>query len=343
MRHGRWLLALSALVLVVADLPGQVIISTQGPAFGGYGAFGGSFQYGPRLGHGRLAFGFGGYGYYGWPSYWGSFRQTTIIYSPPIAYYPVPVPVPVPAAPVDQLAMDILPPEAWPLAQLRRQPLDQFPPPAQRPPQRPPPEPKPAAPPPQANPPRPPPQPVPPPQPQPPPPPKPLPPPPQPPPPAREPLDENARQMDQGKQAFAARTYGKAAELFRLAIRAAPNLPQAHFLLAQAYFALGKYPEAVDAIQAGMALQPDWPAARFRPRELYGLNAADYLEQLRRLEQIIQANPADPLLLFLYAYQLWFDGRQDEARVWFQKALPGSPYRDLIQRFLRTPPAAPAM
>ena len=125
------------------------------------------------------------------------------------------------------------------------------------------------------------------------------------------------------------------------ALRPREALP--HFLLAQTLLALGKYHEARDAIHAGMALRPDWPNARFQPLELYGPHVADYPDHLATLEATLHRHPNDPVLLFLYAYQLWFDGRKDEARVLFLRARPRAADRGIIDRFLRTPPAAPAV
>jgi thioredoxin-like negative regulator of GroEL len=164
------------------------------------------------------------------------------------------------------------------------------------------------------------------------------------PPPAAEPSGpEDVRPLARGRQAFAAQEYGRAAQRFRQAVAAAPREALPHFLLAQALFALGKYGEAVDAILAGMALRPDWPATRFRPRELYGSHAADYSRHLERLEQTLARHPDDPDLLFLYAYQLWFDGRKDEARLLFERALPRAADPGVINRFLRALPAAPTV
>jgi Tetratricopeptide repeat len=136
------------------------------------------------------------------------------------------------------------------------------------------------------------------------------------------PKEEAARQMTLGKQAFAAQEYGRAAARFQEAIRVAPDEALAYFLLAQADLALGKYREATAAIHEGLRRKADWPASDFRPIELYGGNVADYTEHLDQLRQAQNQNPNDPVLLFLYAYQLWFDGRQDEARILFRKALP---------------------
>lgn len=136
------------------------------------------------------------------------------------------------------------------------------------------------------------------------------------------PKEEAARQVLLGKQAFAAQEYGRAAARFQEAIRVAPEEPPAYFLLAQADFALGKYREATAAIHEGLRRKADWPASDFRPIELYGPNVADYTEHLDQLRQALTQNPRDPALLFLHAYQLWFDGRQDEARALFRKTLP---------------------
>jgi len=156
-----------------------------------------------------------------------------------------------------------------------------------------------------------------------------------PPAPADNPVDEYARLIKVGKAAFAAQELGRAAERFRQARQLLPREAEAYFLQAQALFALGKYLEAVDTICAGVDLKPDWPLARFRPRDLYGDKAGEYAEHLRRLEQILARNPNDPDLLFLQGYQLWFDGRKDAARQLFRQAVPNALRPDVIQRFLR--------
>lgn len=140
--------------------------------------------------------------------------------------------------------------------------------------------------------------------------------------PERKPKDEAGRQMVLGRQALTTQEYGRAAQRFQEAVRNAPEEPTSYFLLAQACFALGKYREAVATIHEGLRRQPDWPTSDFRPIELYGANVADYTEHLEALREALDRNPRDPVLLFLYAYQLWFDGRQDEARPLFRKALP---------------------
>src|SRR5262245_870468 len=157
-----------------------------------------------------------------------------------------------------------------------------------------------------------------------------------------DPKVESAHQLALGQEAFALGQYGRAAQRFRMAITLAPEQPLGHFLLGQALFALAKYDEAADAIFQGLRRQPDWPTMGFRPIRLYEGSVADYPEHLRRLEAVLDQNPDDPVLLFLYAYQLWFDGRQEEALPLFQKAAPRLPDRQAAERFLQhRPPGVP--
>ena len=88
-----------------------------------------------------------------------------------------------------------------------------------------------------------------------------------------------------------------------------------------------------------MAKDADWPNARFRPLELYGPNVADYAEQLQRLDDVLKRHPDDPVLLFLSAHQMWFDGRKEEARPLFRRARAGLAHPGDADRFLRALPA----
>jgi len=141
--------------------------------------------------------------------------------------------------------------------------------------------------------------------------------------------------MSLGKQAFAEKECGRAADRFRQALNVAPDHSPALFYLAQAQFGLGKYREAVATIHAGLRLNPIWPTSRFRVRELYGAAPEAFTEQLALLEETLTRHPNDPALLFLYAYQLWFSGRQDDARPYFQRALPLVAEPRFIQMFLQ--------
>jgi hypothetical protein len=148
-----------------------------------------------------------------------------------------------------------------------------------------------------------------------------------------------AQQITLGKEAFAAGEYGRAERRFEQAATIRADEPEAHFLLAQAQFALGKYQEASAAIQAGLRSKPSWPNSGFQVRPLYGANVQDFSDQLKRLADALAKYPEDPALLFLYGYELWFDNRRDEARVIFQRARSTTSDPTFCDRFLDPPPA----
>jgi hypothetical protein len=167
-------------------------------------------------------------------------------------------------------------------------------------------------------------------------------PPPEPAPPDAKPKDLVARLIDMGLEAFAAREYGTSAKRFRQATFIDRKQPLAYFLLAQAEFALGKYDTASAAIEAGMKLHKTWPNTRFHPRaELYAPHEEEFVAHLKGLEEAIAAR-ADGGLLFLYAYQLWFDGRRLEAIPLFRQARQMVADSTTIDRFLAATPGVAA-
>jgi hypothetical protein len=162
---------------------------------------------------------------------------------------------------------------------------------------------------------------------------------PEPPPLPADPQAEAALLISNGLKAFADEQYGLAVQRFRRAAVADKANTRARFLLAQTLFALGKYREAVGAIHEGMDLDPNWPRAPFRPRlDLYKGNEATFTAQLKDLEQALDKSPDNRHLLFLYAYALWFDGRQPEAVAFFQRARAVTVDTTYIDRFLRAAP-----
>ena len=90
---------------------------------------------------------------------------------------------------------------------------------------------------------------------------------------------------------------------------------------------------------AGLARAPDWPESGFRAVELYGDGVAEYAAHLLRLERTLERHPRDPVLLFLYGYQLWFDGRKDEAGEFFRRALVDTAAPAAVECFIRALPA----
>jgi hypothetical protein len=158
------------------------------------------------------------------------------------------------------------------------------------------------------------------------------------PPPETGPKAESARLVKLGQAFFSAEAFGVAAHRFRQATLADPKGARAHFLLAQTWFALGKYRDAVDSIHAGMKLHKNWPKAPFQPRiDLYAGIETSLDEQLERLRAAVKAAPDQPALKFLLGYQLWFDdrpGSREEAVVLFRQARVLAPDRTFIDQFL---------
>jgi hypothetical protein len=168
--------------------------------------------------------------------------------------------------------------------------------------------------------------------------------PPQPPPPPRPPVevdkrdpDDPWRLMDLGRAAFAQQEFGKAVWRFGQVTEVSPNMPLGYFLRAQAEFALGKHRLAVRSIEDGLRRKPDWPQVKtFRPRmDLYKGNEAEFDAHLGRLGDALKERPKESDLLFLYAYQLWFDGRRPEALPYLERARATAADPTFIDQFLR--------
>jgi hypothetical protein len=156
-------------------------------------------------------------------------------------------------------------------------------------------------------------------------------------------VEEAARQVLLGREEFAGGQYGRAAGRFRRAMELKPGDTLTPFLLAQALLAMGKYHEASDVLVPALRAAPDWPRAAFRPLDVYGAAVTEYSDHLRLLDETRARHPEDPVLQFLAGYQLWFDGRRDEAVRLFRLAEPHFADLDAIERFLRAAPSAGAI
>jgi tetratricopeptide (TPR) repeat protein len=154
------------------------------------------------------------------------------------------------------------------------------------------------------------------------------------------PGEEYKRLLEIGQEAFQQQLYGVAAQRFAQAAKFDARQSRSHFLLSQAKFALGRYAEAVRAIEQGMRLQKDWPLAKFQPRlELYKDND-DYVGHLKRLEDVLAAEPKNADFLFLLAHELWFAGFRERAVELFRRARPLAADPAFIDIFLRAAPPA---
>ncbi len=157
-----------------------------------------------------------------------------------------------------------------------------------------------------------------------------------------DPVEESARLVALGLRAFADQEYGLAAFRFRQATTVDPKGSRAHFLLAQAQFAVGKYHDSVAAIHAGMLRHKNWPRAPFQPRlDVYKGLEPEFVAHLKRLEKTHLQAPDNPTYLFLYAHQLWFDGRQLDAVPLFRRARQFVADKSFIEQFLAAAPPGP--
>lgn len=159
-------------------------------------------------------------------------------------------------------------------------------------------------------------------------------------PPAQEPLknpkDEALRQIFLGKAAFHGKEYGLATQRFRLATQIDPRNLEGYLCLAQSYFAMGQYQEAVATIYRGMDREADWPLLNFRPRfDLYQGIESEFEAQLAQLAKVVEQQPQAEIFLFLNAHQFWFDNKKADAERLFRRARQVSANPTYIDRFLR--------
>jgi tetratricopeptide (TPR) repeat protein len=150
----------------------------------------------------------------------------------------------------------------------------------------------------------------------------------------KEPKELAIFEVKRGRAAFLFEQYGLACERFSASIEANPNDPLPWFLLAQVQTARGQYREAVQSIQKGMKLAPDWPKAPFKLGELYAGNAKLFDEHLQKLRVAQKASKDDPLLDFLLGYHYWFLGDKSAAVKFLKAASAAVQDNAMIERFL---------
>jgi len=161
--------------------------------------------------------------------------------------------------------------------------------------------------------------------------------------PVRDEIEQRAemqKHIRTGNDAFANGEYGVALKRYELAVGAAPLEPMGYFHLAQAQLALGKHAPAVASIQRGLRLHSKWPESGFQPRALYGDRGGEFDQHLAQLADLIAKNLNDDSLLFLLAYELWFDAQRDQAIKLFERAAALAFDTTFIDRFLKGPKVA---
>jgi tetratricopeptide (TPR) repeat protein len=138
-----------------------------------------------------------------------------------------------------------------------------------------------------------------------------------------------------GNADFASGDYQRALKRYEAAALHLPLDPLPLFHQGQAHLALGQYSRAVVVLQRGLKWKPDWARSEFQPRSLYGKRTAAYQRHLAQLAEQVEKHPNDPGLLFLLGYQLWFDGKRDQALPLLRRAAALTMETDHLTGFLK--------
>jgi len=154
--------------------------------------------------------------------------------------------------------------------------------------------------------------------------------------PAEEMKDAEADGLDYagvGEREFFAGDYARAVKSFRHAMVEDPGNGACALLLAQGLFQTGAFEEAAGAIQMATQLLPDdkWGVVGEHRRELYGSNA-DYVSQLRVLENTIRDKRDSPALRFLLGWHYGFNGYPKEAVDQLNKVVEMAPKDEIAVR-----------
>ncbi|MCA9270598.1 MAG: tetratricopeptide repeat protein, partial [Planctomycetales bacterium] len=150
------------------------------------------------------------------------------------------------------------------------------------------------------------------------------------------------RYISFGDTQFADQQYHSAAQRYRFAIEAAPDVADAHFRQGFAYIASNRYDFALKSFRKALELEPLFVNSSFRLDDLYGANRlakGSHIDALARSALIDRGNPDH---YFLIGLMLHFDGQRERAVRFFEKAesLAGEDASH-IQAFLV--PAAPSV
>ena len=149
-----------------------------------------------------------------------------------------------------------------------------------------------------------------------------------------------ARFVSFGDDKFGAQEYHGAAQRYRFAIEAAPEVADAHFRQGFAYVASNRYELAVKAFRRGLELDPVFVNSSFHVDDIYARNTLakdSHLDALAKSALIDRGN-ADHF--FLVGVVLHFDGQQERAKKFFQRADKLAGGNDAhIQAFLNPAPA----
>lgn len=150
------------------------------------------------------------------------------------------------------------------------------------------------------------------------------------------------RHISFGDVQFGEQLYHAAAQRYREAVAAAPDVADAHFRQGFAYIASNRFDLAARSFRRGLEIDPLWVNSSFRVDELYGANRLAKDAHLEGLARGALANRTSGDHLFLVGLMLHFDGQTERAKKFFARAEKLSAEDDAhIAAFLV--PAAPAV
>ena len=136
-----------------------------------------------------------------------------------------------------------------------------------------------------------------------------------------------------GESDFKSGDFKGAAYAWKHAVVDDPQNPVLVMMMAQAFFATGKYDEAAGATQMAMQMLPkdQWGVVVSNYKELYG-NVQDYTDQLRTLEKAVKDKPENPAMRFLLGYHYAYLGFPKEAIDQLDKGLKVAPQDEGAKR-----------
>lgn len=145
---------------------------------------------------------------------------------------------------------------------------------------------------------------------------------------------KSLRFIGHGDNQFEKGEYRQAAERYRMAVKAAPDLSDPHLRLAQALFAQGRYVDAVSEFRLGSDLQVAWEKSNFRFEKVYGRDQASRMQHLKELGAALVEQENKPDLLYLMGLSYYFGGQPGQSRDYFQRASELSGGDQHIDRFV---------
>jgi len=131
--------------------------------------------------------------------------------------------------------------------------------------------------------------------------------------------DRAKRQLEIGDDWFRKQNYGNAAQAYRDAIRAAPDVADAYFHQAAVAIAQGRFDAAVEGIKSGLKVSTTYIDGGFKYSTLYGDNRVAHTADLEVLARAATDAPTSDLY-YLMSVMLFFDEAPRRSGPFFTKA-----------------------